>query len=568
MKRFFLVLALFGLLAACAKDKTETPDSKPTNPDHLSDIDVPATYNEWIEKYLCEWYLWHEDIEGKTRNHKLPYDKFFYSLLSTNRNDGRDYSDGHQFFSQVYQDPISGGRSVAGVRSPGNTLSPASSDFANSFGFDVQPVQLFTSNDTDNTTPGQNYYSGIYFAVLYVVPGGQAEKAGLKRGDHISRINGTLVTESNYRSLYDYIAPGVATTVRLKGYRMSVNPGPTVGGANPGYYMFDRTPISEVNLSPLPVSDTPILEDEVITSADYTGLGSKKVGYLAYQRFTTGTVDFEDATYNNELKRIFSGWKSQGVTEAVIDLRYNGGGAVMSSWMMACMLANKVGTTFSREVRNAYVTREYFGGKDDVLPFVSVDYFQGSSGDKLKYFGPDAGANLGLSKVYVLAAEGTASASELLMSGLRGANVDVIHIGATTVGKNVGMDLVQYGQNDDVTYSGNFGAYTYYMWPISFQSFNAKDTTTPKSGWDPENSSHGKGKKIEELAYPELMYDLGDPDEPLLKAALRHIATGSFPASVRSASRPAATYQRMDLKHPPRNTDMYNAPRRIDLKKN
>ena len=57
----------------------------------------------------------------------------------------------------------------------------------------------------------------IYMAVLGVIPGSPADKAGITRGSFISKINGTSITEQNALSLAKLLYPSAisADIVRL-----------------------------------------------------------------------------------------------------------------------------------------------------------------------------------------------------------------------------------------------------------------------------------------------------------------------------------------------------------------
>ena len=98
---------------------------------------------------------------------------------------------------------------------------------------------------------------------------------------------------------------------------------------------------------------------------------------------------------------------------------------------------------------------------------------QHSSGlDEYIRFGD--GDNLNLNSIIIICSEETASASELVISGLRGIDFPVKLIGSKTEGKNVGMEVQTYKYGD-----------SYYEFaPITFRSFNAKDWGDYANGID------------------------------------------------------------------------------------
>lgn len=78
---------------------------------------------------------------------------------------------------------------------------------------------------------------------------------------------------------------------------------------------------------------------------------------------------------------------------------------------------------------------------------------------------------LNLQKVYCLVTDDSASASELVINALRGIDIEVILIGTTTHGKNVGMEGVELTAGTD----------KYLFFPITFQAYNAKGFETSKT---------------------------------------------------------------------------------------
>jgi hypothetical protein len=137
---------------------------------------------------------------------------------------------------------------------------------------------------------------------------------------------------------------------------------------------------------------------------------------------------------------------------------------------------------------------------------------------------------LNLTRVYVLAQSGTCSASEAVINGLRGVNVDVVLIGGKTCGKPYGFTAKD---NCGISY-----------FPIEFAGVNAKGFGDYSDGFVPGSgptARHVPGCTVED----DLGRALGDTQEGMLAAAMTHASTGQCPigtglsASVRAQSSPA-----------------------------
>ena len=150
------------------------------------------------------------------------------------------------------------------------------------------------------------YYPAFYLAgennviivVCYVYPGSTAEEAGLKRGDIIMSINNTLLDRTNYYSLYS----GTNYSVQL-------------GAIESGSLVFTG---KSLTLSARVTITNPSLHHEIL---DIDGV---KIGYLAYVEFLSG----ENGIFLPELDNIFGEFKNAGITELIVDLRYNPGGDI------------------------------------------------------------------------------------------------------------------------------------------------------------------------------------------------------------------------------------------------
>src|SRR5690606_28835292 len=122
---------------------------------------------------------------------------------------------------------------------------------------------------------------------------------------------------------------------------------------------------------------------------------------------------------------------------------------------------------------------------------------------------------LDLDRVYVLTTAATCSASEAIMNGLRGVNVDVYQIGSSTCGKPYGF----YPEdNCDITY-----------FSIQFQGFNAKDFGDYGDGFVPDIAGTPNGGALVSgcEAPDDFGRDLGDEQETMLATALSFRASNN-----------------------------------------
>lgn len=254
------------------------------------------------------------------------------------------------------------------------------------------------------------------FVVESVYPNSPAEMAGIKRGDIIIEIGGRFIDTSNYANHFNSIQSGGVTSLDLT-LRRRAESGAEFDVSLQGAY-FDETPIACY---------------DVIDVEGY----DKRIGYLAYLGF--------ESEYNNELTEALTYLASEGVEELVLDLRCNGGGALTS----ALLLCSAIVPSSYEEQTLCTIERN----KSNTVSSKSSEF-------KLE----NTGQLLNLERVTVLCSKYSASASELVVMGLRGLDFPVRLIGSTTEGKNCGMDVTHKRINGkDLEYA-----------PITFMCFNAK----------------------------------------------------------------------------------------------
>ena len=273
----------------------------------------------------------------------------------------------------------------------------------------------------------------VFGIVEYIIKDSPAESRGIKRGDIFNRINGTLLDTLNYKSL------------------LFNNNSYTIGFAD----LIDEEVVSndiEINLTPVVMQEDPILLDTIYQ------LEGKKIAYLVYNRFIS--------TYNQNLNTVFSKFMSEGVNEMVLDLRYNPGGSVGTATLLASLIAP------SDIVSNEEVFIKYIW--NDIINQYWLDK-EGEDSENLKIKFIDAAQNIDLDRLYVLISESSASASELIINGLR-PYMDVTLIGDTTHGKYTAS----------ITLHDEEQTFNWAIQPIVLKTANINNQTDYKDGLFPE----------------------------------------------------------------------------------
>lgn len=401
----------------------------------IADINV----NLFQDKELREVYLWNDEYAVMDKDFNKDYSSFLTdNLLSmtTNTLDQKRQSDGSRtLFS--YIEKVSGSTKASSV--------PKESTV--SYGFaGIIPVAF-----TDNS---------VMFWVGGVYPDSPASEAGIYRGVIIEKIDGVTVNMNNYIEMYYKLQlPTAGYTINITDY--------------------DGNPYS---LTAASIYLNPVLHTSVAE------LAGRKIGYLVYDNF--------DAGFDQELLDAFKELSMEGVTDFVLDLRYNGGGYVVSANLIAsCIAGSKSDGKVFCKYRYNDSRMKTLKDEDLITNFYynSIPQLGGQSA---------AASSLNLNKIYCIVGSGTASASELVINGLRGIDVDVVLIGEQTVGKNVGMEV----ETKEIDGS------TYRFAPITFQSYNAKEFGDYQDGFTPDYiiNELGEGATVYRFrpygSYQEILY--------------------------------------------------------------
>ncbi|MFO1220344.1 MAG: S41 family peptidase [Burkholderiaceae bacterium] len=378
--------------------------------------DVPSR-QAGLRSYFDDWYFWYALSPKPAPGSQPTVDAYFNALLytGTDANFPADRWSFHQSTESFNQ-----------FFGDGKTL-----------GYGIAVAGLEVTSPTPQ--PGAPLY------VRYVEPLSPAATAGVVRGDRVVSINGRTAAEMIGANDFSLLSPAAA------GDRITVVLANASG---------QRT----VAITAAVFALTPVSRSAVVTSP-----AGRKMGYLVVKDMITQA--------GTPMASAFQSFAAQGVTELVIDLRYNGGGFV------------SVARDLASYVRGATTARP--------TTFASLLYSDKRSGSNTAFTFNSPANMLTLSRVYVLAGPRTCSASEQVINALR-PFVDVVLLGDTTCGKPVGFNPADDGCGE--TYS-----------IVTFESVNARNEGRYFNGFDPRCAIAEDFTKT-----------LGANDEPLLAAARNH----------------------------------------------
>lgn len=427
------------------------------------DTQLSKDLNAKMHNQLCSDYLWNKEYAalGDKIDMNVSWSEFLETNLvklgNVNIEDGGYY---RQFSS------LRGQRFIYSYIQEINSITRAAQN--NNLG--IGPTNS-ANYDTNGT---------IALIVGYVYMGSPADKAGLLRGDMITSINGTRLTSANYRQFQMDLFYNQQGTYTLGFSRYEVLEGESQATLVP----------KTLTISSEAYAYTPVLTAGVLP---YTGDDGRehKIGILATEAF--------DLSNQDHVARTLQSLKDQNITDLILDLRHNIGGAVAQARYIASAIAGPA-------------------HKDDI--FLKMEKNDGSIeswtfgyGDINNQDGLGEGPDLGLSRLFVICSEDTASASELVINGLKGIDFPVTLYGSQSAGKNVGMAV------RTITSTGRQFEFA----PITFRCFNAKGWGDYKDGFPVDHMTNNQDSSLENDMSPLFPYSVRDwanPDEATYWAIL------------------------------------------------
>jgi carboxyl-terminal processing protease len=460
------------LLAACGgggagdDGPAEVPQSCSPNNPYRGDAGGPvvnaslAVEKQWVRAYLDDVYLWYREIPDAN-----PADPLF----SVDTIDGFYTSINHYFNALLTP-----------------ALTP-SGKFKDQFSF-TYPARLWDEQVNRGSSAGWGIewhfdtftttsINGVKIA--YVHGNSPADVAGFRRGDVLTSIGGQPATANSANAVNALLA-------RLY---------PAAGQQQA--FVFSRGGGS--------ASATLTSAQITLTSVDYSilNLGAARVGYLL----------FNDHVLPSERPLIdaVAAMQAQGVSDLVLDLRYNSGGYVYLASELAYMIAGPTRT--ANKTFEASVFSDRQSARNEATPFFNLACVPDPA--TLVCSTDAALPTLDLNRVFVLTSADTCSASEGIINGLRGVDVDVRIIGGTTCGKPYGS----FGaSNCGINY-----------FPLEFKGVNHKGYGDYADGFVPDATGNTTDRVRGCVVADDLSRALGDPAEGQLAAALYMRANNTCP---------------------------------------
>lgn len=409
--------------------------------------------NNWLRSWSNDTYLWYDEVDD--RDPACCETLAYFDLLRTfARTASGAYKDRFHFTEDT-------ARREARVRS--GVTAGYGARFAVLRGSPPRDVRVaYTEPDTPAT----------------------AAEVALLRGTRILAVDGVEV------------AGGGADALNAGLFPRALNEEHEFTVRDPGEAESRTVTMRSASITTAPVQHVRVIE---------TDLGD--VGYLLFNSH----IGPAERGLMNGIERL----AEAGVSDFVLDMRYNGGGYLAIASQLAYMIAGPAarGRVFSElQFNDKHRTFDPITGNR-----LRPSYFRSTTTGWFDEPGGLALPDLGLQRVFVLSGPSTCSASEAVINGLRGIDVEVVLIGATTCGKPYGF----YPQdNCGTTYN-----------TVQFRGVNAKGFGDYADGFTPANAPGGASTKIPGCAVEDdFRHQFGDPAEARLAAALAWRHEASCPA--------------------------------------
>ena len=405
-----------------------------------------ADERDWLATYMDEVYLWFDEIPNRNASS--------YTAAT--------YGGNREAMQAYFDDLLTEATTGSGAAKDQFSFTFDTAEYSALAQSGIQLSYGFQADLISRSPPRE-------IVIAYTNPNTPASAESISRGARIEAIDGEPVVDGDSAVLNAGLFPDEddrthTFTIRDRGAATT----------------------RDVTLTARQITLDPVQNVKTITTN--TGL----VGYFLFNDFI--------ATAEGELYRAIRDLAAAGISDLVLDMRYNGGGFLDISGELGYQVAGPAATNGRVFEILRFNRKNPLGRTPDLAtPFHrTTQGFDGSVANGTRL------SSLDLPRVFVLTGPGTCSASESLINGLQGIDVEVIRIGDTTCGKPFG-----FFQWDNCGLS---------YFAIEFEGVNDKGEGGFSDGIAPTCD-----------VADDYDNDLGDPAEARLAAALNYRDTGSCP---------------------------------------
>lgn len=486
------VLVICVLLSACKKNKNKPePEPEPVVPENTKQ--TPTTNrtdltNDSLFLYAKEVYFWNTALPTydafEPRKYSVingtdlvKYETNLFNIVKASKSQeylsGESYPKYSYIFDQADKNPtasIPDAQLSVDLEGNGN-------DTGVRFGY-------YGNSDSDYA---------IYVTAVY--PNSPAALAGITRGYKVEEINGVKYG-ANFQSDIIQIEKAVdGATLTMKLSRSGV--------------------VSTKTLTKAVYKSNPIYKTNVFTA------DTKKIGYLAYARFSN------KENSESALTAAFNDFATKGVTDLIVDLRYNGGGYISTAEHLINLIApsGTTGVMFTEHYNSTMQNKKATILKNQLVLNTggqvigtAFDEDYSVSGNTTTF--QKKGNLTGVKKVVFIVSRYTASASELVINSLR-PHITVTLVGETSYGKPIGFFPITIENKYDVYFS-------------MFETKNSNGDGGYYNGMVPNFRGY-------DLDNQDVMYDFGNSNDDCIAKALNVLAPGVI---VTGQAKIAATLER------------------------
>jgi carboxyl-terminal processing protease len=450
------------------KDRCAVPRTGPdSNGDTFLDSQGTSMHEKmWLRSWTSDTYLWYSEVDD---NDPSPFSvaNYFSQLLTNERTASGSFKDNFHF-SQSTEDYNQ------------RTQSGVTSGYGISWEF------------VSSSSPRR-------LIVRFTEPNSPAAIDSVSRGYELKTIDGIDFVNASSQAEVDQINAALF---------------PSDAGQTFNFVFSDqaKNEVLDINLTSQNIELQPVQNVKVID----TDVG--RMGYMQFNSFIrAGQQGLIDG---------FQEFVDQGVTELVIDLRYNGGGLLAMASQVAYMIAGSAQTN-----NQTFETLQFNDKYPNVDPVTGntlrpTPFYTREIDWTTSQFTNNTLPSVDLTRIFILATDNTCSASEAVINGLRGVDVVVVLIGGNTCGKPYGF------------YPTDNCSTTYFS--IQFQGVNAKGFGEYSEGFLPVTSPVFDDQLPGCTVTDDFTQVLGNENESLLASAIEYAETGVCTIQNKTVNKPAS----------------------------